>query len=123
MRVAGQTSEHRLGTCEGCLGVDDPALAPNRLQMAQEGASVGQGAMAPKKLSRPASCRATSRGEDPELADAVWHGLRANAAIQLRQNGRTALQLGDWVEMSPQTVERGRLSCFISKKNGRRTKL
>lgn len=42
VRVARQVGEHRLGSGEGRLGIDHPALAASRLQMTQEGASVGQ---------------------------------------------------------------------------------
>lgn len=46
------------------------------------------------------------REDHPELAGAVWHGLRANAVIRLRQEGYTALQISDMVGMSVPMVER-----------------
>ncbi len=46
------------------------------------------------------------RADNPELAGAVWHGLRANAVIRLRQEGYTALQISDMVGMSVPMVER-----------------
>lgn len=45
------------------------------------------------------------REDHPTLDGAVWHGLRANAVIHLRQNGVTALQISDMVGMSVETVE------------------
>lgn len=45
------------------------------------------------------------RADHPALEDGVWHGLRANAAIHLRQNGVTALQISDMIGMSVETVE------------------
>ena len=47
-----------------------------------------------------------ARGEFPGLAGAVWHGLRANAVIRLRQSGYSALQIGDMIGMSSPMVER-----------------
>lgn len=46
------------------------------------------------------------RVDHRELAGAVWHGLRANAVIRLRQEGYTALQISDMVGMSVPMVER-----------------
>ncbi|WP_290689400.1 MULTISPECIES: tyrosine-type recombinase/integrase [unclassified Haematobacter] len=40
------------------------------------------------------------------LEGAVWHGLRANAVIRLRQANYTALQISDMVGMSVEMVER-----------------
>ena len=40
--IARQVGEHRLGSGEGRLGIDHPALAANRLQMTQEGPTVGE---------------------------------------------------------------------------------
>jgi len=45
------------------------------------------------------------RAKHPELAGAVPHGLRANAAIRLRQAGYTGQQISDMVGMSVQMVE------------------
>lgn len=45
------------------------------------------------------------RAAHPELEGVVWHGLRANATISLRQAGITALQISDMVGMSVETVE------------------
>jgi integrase len=45
------------------------------------------------------------RKDHPELMDAVWHGLRANAVIHLRQKGLTAVQISDAIGMSPPMVE------------------
>lgn len=45
------------------------------------------------------------RAQHSALAGAVWHGLRANAAIHLRQHGITALQISDMIGMSVETVE------------------
>jgi len=42
----------------------------------------------------------------PALNGAVWHGLRANAVIRLRQEGYSALQISDMVGMSTSVVER-----------------
>lgn len=42
---------------------------------------------------------------NPILEGAVPHGLRANAAISLRGDGYTALQISDMVGMSVETVE------------------
>lgn len=47
-----------------------------------------------------------AREEDPRLDGAVWHGLRANAVIRLRQHGYSVLQITDMVGMSPAMVER-----------------
>jgi integrase len=47
-----------------------------------------------------------ARSEVPELADAVWHGLRANAAIRLRQDGYSTPQISDMIGMSPAMIER-----------------
>jgi integrase len=40
------------------------------------------------------------------LADAVWHGLRANAVIHLRQSGHSTMQISDMIRMSLAMVER-----------------
>lgn len=45
------------------------------------------------------------RKKHPILAGAVPHGLRANAVIRLRVEGRTALQISDMVGMSVEMVE------------------
>ncbi len=42
----------------------------------------------------------------PELEGAVWHGLRANAVIRLRQHGYTGQQMSDMVGMSVPMIER-----------------
>jgi hypothetical protein len=47
-----------------------------------------------------------TREDHPELADAVWHGLRANAVIHLRQSGCSIAQISDMIGMSPPMVER-----------------
>ena len=47
-----------------------------------------------------------AREDHPELAGAVWHGLRANAVIRLRQAGYSIAQISDMVGMSPPMVER-----------------
>jgi len=47
-----------------------------------------------------------ARKTHPELAGAVWHGLRANAVIRLRQQGRTGQQISDAVGMSVEMIER-----------------
>jgi integrase len=47
-----------------------------------------------------------AREEHAALADAVWHGLRANAVIRLRQSGYSIAQISDMIGMSPQMVER-----------------
>lgn len=46
------------------------------------------------------------RSAHTELDGAVWHGLRANAVIRLRQLGYSALQISDSIGMSVQMVER-----------------
>lgn len=46
------------------------------------------------------------RIKHPVLTGAVWHGLRANAVIRLRQYGYSTPQICDAVGMSPQMVER-----------------
>lgn len=47
-----------------------------------------------------------ARAEHPELKGAVWHGLRANAVIHLRQSGVSVLQITDAIGMSAPMVER-----------------
>jgi integrase len=47
-----------------------------------------------------------AREDHPELRAAVWHGLRANAVIHLRQSGHSIAQISDMVGMSPPMVER-----------------
>jgi len=47
-----------------------------------------------------------AREGHPELADAVWHGLRANAVIRLRHSNRTTSEISDALGMSPPMVER-----------------
>ena len=47
-----------------------------------------------------------AREDHPALADAVWHGLRANAVIRLRQSGYSIAQISDMIGMSPPMVER-----------------
>jgi integrase len=44
------------------------------------------------------------REENPVLKEAVWHGLRANAAIRLRQSGYSCLQIGDMIGMSAESA-------------------
>lgn len=46
------------------------------------------------------------RKDNPALAGAVPHGLRANAVIRLRQNGYSIPQISDMVGMSAPMVER-----------------
>ncbi len=46
------------------------------------------------------------RAKHPVIVDVVWHGLRANAVIRLRQYGYSTPQICDAVGMSPQMVER-----------------
>jgi predicted transcriptional regulator len=45
------------------------------------------------------------RKDHPELADAVWHGFRANAVIHLRQSGYSFAHISDMIGMSPSMVE------------------
>ena len=47
-----------------------------------------------------------ARDAHPELEGAVWHGLRANAVIRLRQAGYTGQQISDMVGMSVEMIER-----------------
>lgn len=47
-----------------------------------------------------------ARENQPELDGAVWHGLRANAVIHLRQSGYSIPQISDMVGMSAEMVER-----------------
>ncbi|MGX0875975.1 integrase [Roseovarius sp. MBR-154] len=47
-----------------------------------------------------------ARRKQPELEGAVWHGLRANAVIHLRQDGHTCQQISDMVGMSVEMIER-----------------
>lgn len=47
-----------------------------------------------------------AREDQPVINDVVWHGLRANAVIRLRQAGFSVPQICDAVGMSPQMVER-----------------
>jgi integrase len=46
------------------------------------------------------------RADNSEFGDAVWHGLRANAVIRLRQSGRTSMEISDAIGMSVPMVER-----------------
>lgn len=46
------------------------------------------------------------REKHPEMKDVVWHGLRANAVIRLRQDGMSALQISATIGMSVEMVER-----------------
>ncbi len=47
-----------------------------------------------------------AREDHTGLKDAVWHGLRANAVIRLRQAGYSIAQISDMIGMSPPMVER-----------------
>lgn len=47
-----------------------------------------------------------ARADYPELEGAVWHGLRANACIRHRLEGKTAMQISDMVGLSVEMVER-----------------
>lgn len=47
-----------------------------------------------------------ARKDQPVIEEVVWHGLRANAVIRLRQAGFSVPQICDAVGMSPQMVER-----------------
>lgn len=47
-----------------------------------------------------------AREAHPELEGAVWHGLRANAVIRLRQHGYPGQQISDMVGMSVEMIER-----------------
>jgi integrase len=47
-----------------------------------------------------------AREKHPLLDGAVWHGLRANAVIRLRQSGRSAMEISDAIGMSVPMVER-----------------
>lgn len=46
------------------------------------------------------------RAKHPKLEGAVWHGLRANAVIRLRQAAYSHSQISDMVGMSVEMVER-----------------
>lgn len=46
------------------------------------------------------------RGQHPELAGAVWHGLRANAVTSLRRLAYTGPQISDAIGLSVEMVER-----------------
>lgn len=45
------------------------------------------------------------RDAHPVMEGAVWHGLRANAAIRLRQGGYTGQQIADMIGMSVEIIE------------------
>lgn len=47
-----------------------------------------------------------AREDHPELAGAVWHGLRANAVIRLREDNYSAQRISDMIGMSAEMVER-----------------
>ena len=47
-----------------------------------------------------------ARGRHDELSGAVWHGLRANAVISLRQLGFTGALISDAIGLSVEMVER-----------------
>lgn len=47
-----------------------------------------------------------ARAAHPEIEGAVWHGLRANACMRHRMDGKTALQISDMVGLSVEMVER-----------------
>lgn len=47
-----------------------------------------------------------ARKDHAELRPCVWHGLRANAVIRLRQGGMTALQISTTIGLSVEMVER-----------------
>ena len=47
-----------------------------------------------------------AREDYPKLERAIWHGLRANAVIRLRQSRFSVLQISDMIGMSPEMVER-----------------
>jgi integrase len=47
-----------------------------------------------------------AREQHPILTEAVWHGLRANAVIRLRQAGFSTLQITDMIGMSAPMVDR-----------------
>jgi hypothetical protein len=46
----------------------------------------------------------------------VWHGLRANAVIRLRQSGRSSMEISDAIGMSVPIVER--YTCYADRKAG-----
>lgn len=46
------------------------------------------------------------REKSPEMEGAVWHGLRANAVINMRQQGYSSMQISDAIGMSVEMVER-----------------
>lgn len=66
------------------------------------------GKNAGKVISTNQLCKVfdAARETHPELEDAIWHGLRANAVIRLRQDGMTALQISATIGMSVEMVER-----------------
>ena len=48
-----------------------------------------------------------ARGDHPdEIGVVVWHGLRANAVIAMRQQGHTSMQISDAIGMSVPMIER-----------------
>ena len=53
--IAREIGEHSLGAGERWLGIDHPSLLPDRSEMTQEQAAVGETGRVPKKASRPAS--------------------------------------------------------------------
>jgi hypothetical protein len=55
MGIAGQVGEHGLGTREWALGIDEPALSPERSQEGSEPLGIGQMRMAPKNRRLPAA--------------------------------------------------------------------
>ena len=46
-----------------------------------------------------------AREDHPEVEGAIWHGLRANAVIRLRQSRYSVLQISNMVGMSPEMVD------------------
>ncbi len=61
--VAREISEHRLGSAEGALAVDDPLGLAQRRQIGGEGGAIGEGGMIAEELQPARSCeqRSTAR--------------------------------------------------------------
>ena len=53
MRVARQVGQHRLGSCEGALGVDHPLALSQRHEPVGEGSGVGQIDVLAEELELP----------------------------------------------------------------------
>ena len=78
VRVAGQIGEHRRGSGERALGIDDPLARAQRCEPVCEGLASARAACSPKNCNRPArwACSSSSRKRRRNSRDSTRTGRK-----------------------------------------------